>query len=89
MSFRSAGGALEQLRLTVTFTPATAMLVPFVPRDLYPLGANDDPLGAERNVEAAQRGLNGGVLYFRLEKPAFGNVLYFQNLTAMNDYYRA
>jgi hypothetical protein len=82
-------GAAEQLRMTVRFTPAVATLIPFVPRDLYPIDAKGDPLGAIGNVEAAQRGLNSGLLYFRIEKPAFGDVLYFQNLSAMNDYYRA
>lgn len=87
--FCSGGEALEHLRMTVCFTPAAPMLMPFLPRDLYPLDANDDPLGASGIVEAGQRGLNAGVLYFRVEEPRFGNVLYFQNLTAMNDYYRA
>ncbi|WP_231478361.1 hypothetical protein [Sphingomonas sp. UNC305MFCol5.2] len=75
--------------MTVQFTPAAPLLVPFMPRDLYPLDANDDPLGAVGSIEAAQRGLNSGLLYFRIDQPAFGNILYFQNLTAMNDYYRA
>jgi hypothetical protein len=81
--------ALESLRTTVRFTPNVRMLPPFVPRDLFPLDANDDPLGARGTVEAVQRGLNSGVMYFRIDEPGFGNVLYFQNLTAMNDYYRA
>jgi len=81
--------ALEHLRLTVTLTPSESLLVPFLPRDLYPLDANDDPLGSSGTVEAGQRGLNSGLLYFRLDEPAFGNVLYFQNLTAMNPFYRA
>jgi hypothetical protein len=80
---------LESLRITVSLTPAIPIVIPFMPRDLYPLDTSDDPLGAVGNVEAAQRGLNGGVLYFQFEKPAFGNVLYFQNLTALNDYCRA
>lgn len=87
--FRTGGEAFDHLRVTVEFTPSAPLLMPFVPRDLYPLDADDDPLGAAGNVEAAQRGLNSGVLYFRVDEPAFGNVLYFQNLTALNDYYRA
>jgi hypothetical protein len=87
--FRTGGDALEHLRMTVEFTPAVPMLVPFMPRDLYPLGPNDDPLAAKGRVEARQRGLNSGVLYFRIDEPGFGNVLYFQNLTAMNPYFRA
>lgn len=83
-----ANAALARLRMTVRFTPAVATLEPFLPRDLYPLGENDDPLAARGTVEAAQRGLNGGLLYFRMDEPSFGHVLYFQNLTAMNDYYR-
>ena len=80
---------LESLRVTVSLIPGTALVIPFMPRDLYPLDANDDPLGAVGNVEAAQRGLNSGLLYFQFEEPAFGTVLYFQNLTALNDYCRA
>ena len=87
--FRIGGGALEHLRLTVDLTPAADMVMPFMPRDLYPLDADDDPLTAKGCVEAGQRGLNAGVNYFRIEEPAFGNILYFQNLTAMNPYFRA
>ena len=89
ISFRTGQDALEHMRVTVRLTPAAPMVIPFMPRDLYPLGANDDPYRASGCVEAMQRGLNGGVLYFRIDEPSFGNVLYFQNLTAMNDYYRA
>lgn len=87
--FKTPPVELETLRITVTLTPANPLVVPFIPRDLYPLDSNDDPVGAIGHVEAAQRGLNGGVLYFQIDEPGFGNVLYFQNLTALNDYYRA
>jgi len=80
---------LAVLRATITLTPATDLLVPFLPRDLYPLGKGDDPTAATGRVEAAQRGLNAGISYFHLDEPAFGTVLYFQNLTAMNPYFRA
>jgi hypothetical protein len=89
VTFRTGGDALDQLRMTVRFTPAVPMILPFIPRDLYPLDAEDDPLGTRIVVEAQQRGLNSGVLYFRVEEPRFGNVLYFQNFTDLNDYYRA
>ena len=80
---------LSVLRITSDLTPVSDLLVPFLPRDLYPLGDKDDPLRAIGKVEAAQRGLNSGLLYFHLDEPAFGSVLYFQNLTAMNNYYIA
>jgi hypothetical protein len=89
VTFRTGSDALDQLRMTVRFTPSMPMLIPFMPRDLYPLDANDDPLGSKVVVAARQRGVNSGVLYFRLEKPAFGNVLYFQNFTELNGYYSA
>ena len=87
--FRAGTSALENLRMTVHLTPDADTLIPFMPRDLYPLDAKGDPLGASGTIEAEQRKLNAGVLYFRMDEPAFGSVLYFQNLTAMNDYYRA
>ena len=46
-------------------------------------------LGARGNVEAAQRGMSAGLVYFRVDEPAFGSVLYFQNLTALNPYFLA
>lgn len=81
--------SLATLRVTTTLTPTFPLLVPFFPRDLYPLGEGDDPLAADGRVEAAQRGLNSGLCYLHLDAPAFGSVLYFQNLTALNDYFIA
>jgi hypothetical protein len=86
---RSDDVGLAVLRVTTTLTPAEPLLIPFFPRDLYPLGEGDDPLAAKGQVEAAQRGLNTGLSYFHLDKPAFGSVLYLQNLTALNDYFVA
>ena len=86
---RSDDIALALLRVTTTLVPATPLLIPYFPRDLYPLGEGDDPMAADGRVEAAQRGLNVGLSYFHLDQPAFGSVLYFQNLTALNDYFAA
>lgn len=86
---RAGGLALDHLRVTVRFKPTVPLLIPFMPRDLYPLGTDDDPLEATGRVEASQRGLNAGLLYFHIDEPDFGNVLYFQNLTALSEYYRA
>ena len=85
--FVTSGADLHRLRMQVRFTPATSLRVPFIPRDLYPLGRNDDPVAARGNIEAAQRGVNAGLLYLRVDEPAFGSVLYFQNLTALNPYF--
>ena len=76
------------LRATTILTPAVDLLVPFYPRDLYPLGADDDPTTARGTVEAAQRGLNSGVCYLRMTEPEFGSLLYFQNFTSLNARFR-
>lgn len=89
VAFGTSREALERLHITVQLTPAADMLLPFAPRDLYPLGPDDDPLGATGNVEASQRGLNAGLLYFRIDEPNFGNVLYLQDWTKLNDYFLA
>lgn len=78
---------LPLIRITTSLTPREDLLIPHLPRDLYPLGPDDDPLSARGNVEAAQRGLNGGLLYWRLDGDTPGSMLYLQNLTAMNPYY--
>ncbi len=87
--FSATEADLNRLRMTVELTSSAPLLVPFLPRDLYPLDANDDVLGAKGAVEAAQRGINAGLLFLHVDEPAFGTLLYFQNLTAMNRYYQA
>lgn len=81
--------ALASIRVRTSFTPKVATSLPFVPRDLYPLGPGNDPLRAEGKIEASQRGFNSGLLYFQIEQPAFGNIFYLQNLTALGDYFEA
>lgn len=89
IAVRAGPHALENVRVTVRLTPEVSTSIPFMPRDLYPLDANDDPLGAGGSIEVGQRGLNVAVAYLHIEEPSFGDVLYVQNLTALNDYYRA
>ncbi|MEJ5976625.1 hypothetical protein WG901_08265 [Novosphingobium sp. PS1R-30] len=89
VKLRVDGLDLHRLRITVALTPASTLLMPFYPRDLYPLGRDDDPQDTIGRIEAAQRGLNSGLLYFHLDEPAFGSVLYFQNLTSLNPYFAA
>lgn len=57
------------------------------PRDLYPLTAEGDPVEAKGVVQAAQKGLNSGVVYLSLDQPKFGSLLYFQSFTALNEYF--
>lgn len=89
LCFDAGGADVRRFHLQAWLTPSHAMLVPFAPRDLYPLDSNDDPLAATGRVEAAQRGPNSGLIYFSIDDPAFGHVLYFQDLTNLNAYFRA
>ncbi|MFC3215653.1 hypothetical protein [Novosphingobium panipatense] len=54
-----------------------------------PFDASGDATGTKGLVSARQRKMNTGLLYFSLERPALGKVLYLQNLTALNDYFNA
>jgi hypothetical protein len=78
----------QLLRVRTWLTPRKPMLVPFWPRDLYPLGPGDDPTTAKGEVIAAQRGFNAPVVFFRMQ-PSDAAILYFQNLTALNPWFEA
>lgn len=76
------------IRAKTTLIPAVDVVLPSWPRDLYVLGAHDDPLTAEGVIHAEQRGLTGGLMFFTVREPDFGSVMYAQNLTALNGYFR-
>ena len=89
IDFGVAPVGLPMLSVKVTLVPAVPLLLPFLSRDLYPIDAKDDLPGASGRVEAAQRGLNSGLIYFHIDEPGFGTVLYFQDMTSLNDYFSA
>jgi hypothetical protein len=74
------------LRLTTTLKPEAAVLFPYWPRDIVPLGASSSDLLAQGEVRVKQVGTRSGQLYFSLTRPKVGSVLYLQNLTALADY---
>jgi len=80
---------LDQLRATLEFKPTRDLAIDWVPRDLVPFNADGDAVATIGNIEAHQRKMNTGLLYFTLAQPAFGKVLYLQNYTALNDYFNA
>jgi hypothetical protein len=71
---------------TLWFTPSESIRINNWPRDVYPLGEDDDPMTSRGDIHLTQHGPRSGLLYFTMLKPAPGSVLYFQNLTAINDY---
>jgi hypothetical protein len=81
-------GAVPVIRTRLSLTPNCSLVPPWLGRDLLVLGEDGDPASSEGRVEAAQRGVNGGLVYLRIAAPAFGSVLYFQDLTALNRYFR-
>lgn len=78
----------KMIRVTTKFTPVKDLLVPFWPRDLYPLGPKRDPSTARGTVLAAQRGFNTALVFGRLEDRDDASFLYLQNLTALNAFFR-
>lgn len=82
-------GAIPLIRARLSLTPNRPLIIPWLGRDLFAIGEDGDPASARGQVEAAQRGVNGGAMYVRLTEPDFGSLLYFQDLTALNPYFEA
>ena len=80
---------LDQIHATYEFEAVQDLAIDWLPRDLVPFDATGDTAATQGTVEAEQRKLNTGLLYFSLDKPAFGKVLYLQNFTRLNDYFNA
>lgn len=72
----------------LALTPQHDLIMPYLGRDLFAIGADGSPQTSVGQVEAAQRGLNTGLMFLRLTEPRFGSVLYVQDLTALNGYFR-
>lgn len=76
------------LHCTTVINPVAPLLIPFWPRDVLPLGREKDLTDSEGIIYAKQVGPRTGLVYFSLTRPKGGTVLYFQNLTSLNDYCR-
>ncbi|HMO24708.1 MAG TPA: hypothetical protein PKB10_00410 [Tepidisphaeraceae bacterium] len=74
------------LRWSVWLTPHADLLMPPQPWNVYPIDATGSPIDTRGILHASQRGTAAGLLYFSITQPAAGSYLYFQNLTALNDY---
>jgi hypothetical protein len=76
------------LHCATIINPVAPLLIPFWPRDLIPLGREKALTDSQGIVYAKQVGPRTGLVYFSLTRPKGGTVLYFQNLTSLNDYCR-
>jgi hypothetical protein len=74
------------LHCRTSLNPVSPLLIPFWPRDLIPLGNDEDLTDSEGVIYTRQVGPRTGIVYFSLTRPKGGSVLYFQNLTSLNDY---
>ena len=77
---------LPSVRLRCWLKPQRALLNTGWPRDLFPVGEDNDPYCARGRVEAAQRGLNSGLIYARLDDPK-RDLLYWQDFTPLAPYF--
>ena len=76
------------LHYKTTLNPVAPLVIPFWPRDVIPLGKEEDLTDSEGVIYAKQVKARSGLVYFSLTKPKGGAALYFQNLTSLNDYAR-
>src|SRR5215211_3434879 len=74
------------LHCKTMISPVAPLVIPFWPRDVIPLGKEEDLADSEGVIFARQEGPRTGLVYFSLTRPKGGAVLYFQNLTSLNDY---
>lgn len=74
------------LHHTTRLTPTSTLLFPYWPRDIVPLGSGGGESMAEGEIHTRQVGIRSGQLYFSMNRPKAGSVLYLQNLTALVGY---
>lgn len=74
------------LRYTTSLKPKQGFAVQAFPRDVYVLDEDCDPTATEGMLYVTQSGPTAGLAYLSVTKPVEGTLLYFQNLTALNDY---
>ena len=87
LEFPEADNAL--FHYTTTFIATEPLLVPFWPRELVVTAPEGNEEMPEGTIHISQVGTRSGLQYFSMDKPQSGSVLYFQNLTALNDYAQA
>lgn len=77
------------IRYTTTLTANSPLLVPFWPRDMVITGPDDSGRMTKGRILVSQVGTRSGLQYLSFDQPADGALLYFQNLTALNEYAQA
>lgn len=76
------------LHYTTSLMPSQPFSVQAFPRDLYLLDEQYNPITTEGMVYVTQSGPTSGLAYLSVTKPLEGSVVYFQNFTALSDYFQ-
>ena len=74
------------LRYTTTLVAGQPFTIQAFPRDVYVLDKEYSPTTTQGMVYVTQSGPTAGLAYLSITKPLEGSLLYFQNLTALNDF---
>ncbi|MDB5156224.1 MAG: hypothetical protein JWR50_931 [Mucilaginibacter sp.] len=77
------------IRYTTNFKAKAPVLIPFWPRDMVITEPAGNNLAVNGTIHLSQVGTRTGLQYISLDQPGSGTLLYFQNLTALNDYAQA
>ncbi|MDB6071683.1 MAG: hypothetical protein JWL81_2854 [Verrucomicrobiales bacterium] len=89
VTIRFMPGARPMLRATTRLTPGEPLRVTAAPRDLCVLDPRLNPYQGDGRLYTCQTGSTAGQSFFSaLEKPG-ASVFYFQNFTALADYFQA
>ncbi|AUD00437.1 hypothetical protein [Spirosoma pollinicola] len=79
-------GETPLLRYTTTLVAGQPFTIQAFPRDVYVLDKDYKPTTTQGMVYVTQSGPTSGLAYLSVTKPREGSLLYFQNLTALNDF---
>ena len=77
------------LHYTTLLTPNQPFTIQAFPRDVYVLDTDYSPATTQGMVYVTQTGPTSGLTYLSMTEPVGGSLLYFQNFTALNDYFQA
>ncbi len=76
------------LRCTTTLTPTRPLRLEALPRDLCMLDGRFEPYGGTGRLYTCQTVNSAGQAFFSAPEGRGGTVFYFQNLSALEDYFR-
>jgi hypothetical protein len=89
VSLQFPDNATPIVRYTTFFNANAPLMVPYWPRDMVITSPDASVKKAKGTIHVSQVGTRSGLQYISIDEPKSGALLYFQNLTALNDYAQA